>query len=339
MHCRLLKCCMPVVGILATVIVAPLVGQSKSAAKPASTTSAPRTAWGAPDLEGVWDFSTVTPMERPKALADKAVLSAAEAAAFEQEYNRIQNRDLIDPQKGGAGIYAPESAGGVVPYNEFWYSRGNQVQADNRTSLIVSPADGRIPWTEEGRRRIAEEAEEGRRSQLGRGRADNPEDFSVGVRCIVGFNAGPPIMPSSYNNNVQVVQTPDTMVIVTEMVHDARVIPLDGRPHGKIRQWSGDSRGKWEGNTLVIDTTNFSGTNSFPGSSANMHLVERLTRIDANTIRYEFTVDDPKMWTKAWTAAVLWKKNPGRVYEYACHEGNYAMVGMLQGARAREKAK
>src|SRR5437016_2472303 len=283
----------------------------------------PRTPWGHPDLQGVWDYRTITPLERPSAPSGKQSLTDDEAAVFEREENRRQNRDLIDPAKGGAN-YPP---GGVVPYNEFWYDRGTKVIGSKRTSLIVDPRDGRLPpMTAEAQKRAEARAASDRDDQLGRGRADSWEDRSVSERCIMGFNAGPPITPGAYNNYLQIVQAAGYVAILTEMIHDGRIIPLDGRPHlpRAVRQWRGDSLGRWEGNTLVIDTTNFYRETSLRGSTANVHLVERLARTDANTLLYEFTVDDPTTWTKPWTAQVPMRKSQDQLYEYACHEGNEA---------------
>jgi hypothetical protein len=274
-------------------------------------------------------------LERPVALGEKQFFTDAEAANFETEENRRQNRDLIDPAKGGAQ-YPP---GGVVPYNEFWYDRGNKVAGSRRTSLIVDPPDGRLPpLTPEGKKRTDARAAAQRADQLGRPAADSYEDRPLSERCILGFNSGPPMTPGAYNNNVQIFQTTGHVTILNEMVHDVRFVPLDGRPHGTMRQWRGDSRGHWEGNTLVVDTTNFYRETSLAGSTANMHLIERFTRVDADTLLYEFTVDDPSTWTKPWTAQVPMKKTEDSIYEYDCHEGNQAMRNMLAGARAEEKA-
>jgi hypothetical protein len=299
------------------------------------TWSPPRTADGQPDLQGVWDFRTITPLERPVALGTKEFFTDEEAANFEKEENRRQDRDQIDPEVGGLNY----PAGGVVPYNEFWYDRGDKIVGTRRTSLIIDPPNGRLPaMTPDGKKRADLRAAEQRETQLGRPQADSWEDRPLQERCIVGLNAGPPMTPGAYNNNVQLFQTPEYVVILNEMVHDARIIPLDGRPHGRIRQWKGDSRGRWEGNTLVVDTTNFKRETSLPNSSANTHLVERFARTDANTLLYEFTVEDPTIWTRPWTAVVPMRKSVDPIYEYACHEGNYAMTGILAGARAAEKA-
>lgn len=340
---------------IAVAWIAPLrvAGQDQSATKAtpkkatpakapdAATTGAaksgtlPRTADGQPDLQGVWDYRTLTPLERPKELGTKAFFTEAEAAEYEKKENERQNRDLIDPEQGGL-FYPP---GGVVPYNEFWYDRGNKVSGTKRTSLIIDPPDGRLPaWTPEGQKKADLRAIAQRNDQMGHPKADSWEDRPLQERCLVGLNAGPPMIPGAYNNNVQLFEAPGYVMILNEMVHSARVVRLDGRPHGNIRQWQGDSVGHWEGDTLVVDTINFKRETSLDGSSANTHLLERFTRVDANTLLYEFTVDDPTMWTRPWTAVVPMTKSEEPIYEYACHEGNYAMSGILAGARAAEKA-
>jgi hypothetical protein len=295
----------------------------------------PRTPWGHPDLQGVWDYRTITPLERPSALSGKQFLTDEEAAIFEREENRRQNRDLIDPAKGGLQ-YPP---GGVVPYNEFWYDRGNSVVESKRTSLIVDPPDGRLPpLTAEGQKRADASAAEERETQLGHPRAESYEDRPLSERCIL--SAGTlPILPGPYNNNVQLIQNAGYVAILNEMIHDHRIVPLDGRPHlaQNIRQWLGDSRGHWEGDTLVVDTTNFSPKFDFRGAGPSLHVVERFTRVAADTLRYEFTVDDPTIWTRSWTAVILMKKSSELIYEYACHEGNFALKNVLNGARALEK--
>lgn len=326
-------------GVLAAVtlvaLLAPvsLAGQAKTGTAPtkAAEWTPPRTAWGAPDLQGVWDYRTITPLERPDRLAGKQVLTDEEAAEFEQEENRRQNRDLVDPKKGGAG-YPAESQGGVVPYNEFWYDRGSKVVGSRRSSLIVDPPDGRVPpLTQEAQQRS------GARGRGNRDAATGPEDRGLWERCIT---RDLPRLSGAYNNNVQIVQGPGYVLLIQEMVHDARVVSLDGRPHlpQSIRQWMGDARGRWEGNTLVVDTTNFTAKTNFRGSRENLHLVERFTLVDANTLRYEFTVDDPTTWTRPWTAEFPMARNPEPMYEYACHEGNHGMEGILAGARNLEKA-
>jgi len=313
-----------------------VIGQSASSPKPASNWTPARTADGQFDLEGVWDFSTITPLERPSGLGNKQTFTDEEAVAFEREENLRQNRDLIDSKKGGAQ-YLP---GSVIPYNEFWYERGSKIVGTRRTSLIIDPTDGRIPpLTPQAKQKQDADAAIAREEQLGRVRADSPQSRSISDRCILGFNAGPPMTPGAYNNHVQIAQSPGYVTLVVEMVHDARIVPIDGRPHlpSHLRQYKGDSIGRWDGRTLVIDTTNFLRETSFRGSSASLHLVERLTRVDADTLLYEFTVDDPKTWTKPWTAAVPMKRVQTPIYEYACHEGNYALRNILSGARAAER--
>ena len=326
------------VGAIAAVIGGLGIGAAHGQAQGSDSA---RTSWGDPDLQGIWDFRTITPLERPEDLTGQEFLTEEEAAAFAEAQTRRQNRDLIDSAQGGLN-YAPEADGGVVPYNEFWYDRGTSVVSSRRTSLIIDPPDGRLPpLTPEGQRRADVQREIGREEQRGRPRADNPEDRDVGDRCIMGFNAGPPMVPSAYNNNVQLFQTSDYVVIFNEMVHNARIVPLDGRPHGTIPQWVGDSRGRWEGDTLVVDTTNFYGETSLNGSGPAMHLVERFTRVDADTVNYEIAVENPDIWTRPWTAAFPLMKLDDQVpqmFEYACHEGNYSMATILRGARLEEKA-
>ena len=293
----------------------------------------PRTADGRPDIQGLFTFRTITPLQRPEELAGKATLTAEEAADFEAYRNRRLNRDLFDPIEGApwAG-YAPRAKGGVLSYNEFWYERGVELTEDKRTSLIVDPPDGRIPFTEEAIQRRAE-----RRAKSNSGFADSYTDRSLSDRCIMGFNSGPPMVSGAYNNNVHILQVPGYVVILNEMVHNARIIPTDGRPHGKLRQWAGDSRGRWEGDTLVVDTINFLRETSLAGSSASTHLVERFRRVDADTVLYEFTVEDPNSYTRPWTAAMPLRRTDGPLFEYACHEGNYGLYNIIAGARAKEK--
>ena len=301
------------------------------AAVPASAQSdPPRTAWGQPDLQGVWDFRSITPMQRPTDLAEKEFLTEEEAAELEQNaVERDRNAWERDARRTEAG-------GNVGAYNNFWMDRGQKAVGTRRTSLIVYPPNGRMPsTTPAGQERAAARREYSRENP-----ASNPEDFSSGVRCILGFNAGPPFTPSAYNNNMQLFQTPDHVVIMTEMVNTSRVVPLDGTPHldPDVLQWSGDSRGYWEGDTLVIETRNFDATKrKWRGTTESARLVERLTRVDAGTLLYEFTVTDPETWTSPWTASVPLVLNPEPMFEYACHEGNYSMEVMLGGTRAEER--
>ena len=289
----------------------------------------PRTPEGVPDLQGVYTFRTITPMQRPEALEGKVTLSSEEAAAFEESERTRLNRDLFDPITGAPSAgYAPRAEGGVLSYNEFWYERGVELTRDKRTSLIVDPPDGRIPYTA-----AAREKNRVTRANLSAGFADSYTDRSLADRCLLGFNSGPPMVPSAYNNNVMVLQTPGQVVIYNEMVHNTRVIPTDGRPHGDLRQWTGDSRARWEGDVLVIETTNFLRETAFRGSTADTQLVERLWRVDADTVLYEFTVEDPNSFTRPWTALFPLRRTDGPLFEYACHEGNYGLEGILAGAR------
>lgn len=327
MHVRALAATVSVLTV-ALLVPAALTGQSR-------TWTPARTPDGKPDLQGTFTFSTITPLQRPEALAGKDVLTTEEAAAFEDAENRRQNRDLFDPEKGSPTLgYPPRSQGGVLSYNEFWYERGSQMTGDRRTSLIVDPPDGRIPFTAAARARNVELA-----FRNNTGFADSYEDRSLVDRCILGFNSGPPMVSGAYNNNLQIVQPPGYVVIVNEMIHEARIIPTDGRPHGTLPRWTGDSRGRWEGDTLVVDTINFKRETSLSGSSAATHLVERFTRIDAKTIRYEFTVTDPNMYTRPWSAAMPLREIDERIFEYACHEGNHGLEGILRGARFRDKTE
>ena len=295
--------------------------------KPAgSTWKVPRTPDGKPDLQGVWSNAIITPLERPPAFANKEFFTEEEAAAFEKQSFEINNRDRRDG--------TPEDDVQRA-YNEYWFDRGTKVAATRRTSLVVDPKDGRIPpLTEEARRRNAARNEYRRLHP-----ADGPEDRPLLERCINVLSAGPPMVPTLYNNNYQIVQTPDYIVILNEMVHDARIVPLDGRPGlpSQIRQVLGSSRGHWEGDTLVLETANFTDRTNFRGSSENMKLTERFTRTADDILLYQFTVDDPTTFTRPWTVEIPSRKTAGPIYEYACHEGNQGLAGILAGARAGEK--
>ena len=312
---------------LVTVCTIAAMVVSVSALATAQSSTPLRTAWGDPDLGGVWNNSTLTPFQRPERLGDQEFLTEEEAANVEQEAVDRNERLLNEEAQ------RTEVGGNIGAYNNFWMDRGTNTVDTRRTSLIIEPSNGRYPaLTPAGQRRAAEGSARG-------GRADSFTDFSAGVRCILGFNAGPPFTPSAYNNNMQLFQTPDTVVIMTEMVNTSRVIPLDGRPHldADVLQWSGDSRGRWEGDTLVVETRNFDPKRRWRNSSHQMRLVERFTRVDADTLEYEFTITDPDTWVSAWTASVPLRLNPDPVFEYACHEGNYSMPVMLGGARVEER--
>ena len=341
MRSRCLASIRPLAVVTVIVSLAAVSVAGQAAATKAKTTAAtkswtpPRLADGHPDLQGIWDFRTVTPMERPSEFADKPVLTDQEAAKFERQAVEARNADINRDKTASAGIIngAPATTDVALAYNDFWWDRGTKVVGTKRTSLILDPPDGKIPpLTPEGTKRLA--ALDAARERP----AEGPEDRGVGERCILGFNSGPPMAPAAYNQNVHLVQTRDHVVLLNEMVHNARIVPLDTRPHGPIRQWVGDSRGHWEGDTLVVDTRNFYNVTAFRGSSPNLHLIERFTRVDADILLYEFTVDDPTTWTKPWTAQIPMIRTDGPIFEYACHEGNYAMVGLLRGARAVETA-
>ncbi|HEY7291775.1 MAG TPA: hypothetical protein VH583_18195 [Vicinamibacterales bacterium] len=297
-------------------------------AAPMSAQSPSRAPDGHPDLQGTWNFSSLTPLERPAQFADKPVLTDAEAAEFERE--TLQRIDA-DRRRDSADADVAQA------YNNAWYDRGTKVVGTKRSSLIVDPPNGRIPPLTASGQAVAAARADARRE---RGPADGPEDRSLAERCLL-FNAGPPLLPGPYNNNLQIVQTRDYVVIANEMIHDVRVVPLDGRPHlpSEVRRWQGDPRGHWEGDTLVIESTNFSDRTSVRGSDTKLRLVERFRRIDAKTLDYQFTVDDPSVFSTAWTASLPMTASDGRIYEYACHEGNYAMTGILRGARAQEKER
>ena len=330
------------VGALAAVIVSLWIGVTNGQV-PGS--DSPRKSWGDPDLQGVWDFRTITPLQRPEDLIGQEFLTEEEAAVFAEVQTRRQNRDFIDSERGGLN-YAPEADGGVVPYNEFWYDRGTSVISSRRTSLIIDPPDGQLPpFTPEAQRKAEAQREIGREEQRGRPRADSHEDRPLGNRCIQHGKAGPPINPGAYNNNMQLFQTPGYIAILNEQIHSVRVIPLDGQPHlePKILQWMGDSRGHWEGQTLVVVTTNFNGQHQQVGrpslsSGGQLSLIERFTRLDPETLVYEYTVTDPATWVSPWTAQVPMRRNPDSIYEYACHEGNYSLAVILRGARLEEQA-
>ena len=317
-----LAAAMAVAGSASAVVFA----QSRSVA------AVPRTADGKPDLQGVWDFRTITPLQRPTELAGKAVLNDQEAAEWEQANQR--NQDNREKTERGPINGKPTNADVERAYNDFWWDFGKKIVGTKRSSLIVDPPDGRVPeLTPEAKKRADQRREMRERTATG------PEDRGVGERCILGFNSGPPMLPSAYNNNVQIFQNKDTVVLLNEMVHNARVVPLDGRAHvaNGVRQWVGDSRGHWEGDTLVLETTNFLGETAFQNSSATLKLTEKFTRVDKDTLLYEFTVNDPTTWTKPWTVQVPMVKSDESLYEYACHEGNYGMTNLLSAARAVDR--
>jgi hypothetical protein len=330
------------ISILAAMPLTPAAGQSQKRIPKAAKSTAARapvlkTPWGDPDQQGVWNDATSTPLQRPSDVGVKDVLTDAEAAEFQEQLADNLSRDRRD---GGAEADVGRA------YNDHWMdARRLKITADRRTSLIVDPPDGRIPplvplspEREKARAARAEAA-----ARFNAGMPDSFKDGTLPVRCIIRTDS-PPYLPIVYNNDLHIFQSPGFVVIAPEMIHSARVIPLDGSPHiGKnLHQWLGDSRGHWEGPTLVVETTNFRTDDGVIFQDANpetFRLTERFTRIDATTLNYEFTVEDPKTWTRPWTAVLPWQKvDPAeQMYEYACHEDNYDMVHFLAGARERDK--
>ena len=289
-----------------------------------------RTPWGDPDLEGVWTNATITPLERPRELAAKEFFTADEAAAFEKQRIEQTNADR------------PLRAGEVGAYNDLFFERGKAVKT-RRTSLVIEPRDGRIPALTPA----AQQKVDTRREYESLHPADRPDDRWLTERCIL-FGATVPMLPEPYNNNYRIMQAPGYVIILVEMNHDTRVVPLDGRPHvsSTVQQWIGDSRGHWEGNTLVVETTNLKfndksrfGVTYLNGlSDEHLRVVERFTRGDANTLMYQATIEDATVFTKPWTIEVAMNRTDGSLFEVACHEGNYGMSNILSGHRAEERA-
>jgi hypothetical protein len=325
-------------------------------ARPAGKTMK-RTGDGHPDLTGVYDLATMTPVERPNGMS--ATLTDEEAAKLEKQ--AATRRELLSapskgdrdaPPVGGDGSIG--AAGNVGGYNNFWIDSGSTymvIDGQRRTSLVIDPPDGKVPqMTAEARQRLfanrnarptSDASENGRDPGFeGPTAYDDPERRPLGERCLLGFGStsGPPILPNYFYNNLhQIVQTPDTVMILTEMVHDARVVRMNAQHlPSSIRKWLGDSVGRWEGDTLVVDTTNFSDKTRFRGSTADLHVVERFSRIDDKTLKYRFTIEDKNTWPQPWTGEYTWPATDDRVYEYACHEGNYALENILRGARLKE---
>jgi hypothetical protein len=300
----------------------PLVAQSpKAPAKKAW--SMPRTVDGVPDLTGDWTNATYTPLERPANMAGKEFFTAEEAAAYVKTRDENFNAQAADDIHYDNALWQSEN-----------YSKGvNSL----RTSLIVDPPDGRIPALVEAARNRPAGPVVGEGQNLRR--ADSYENRTLAERCITWGNDGPPMMPVGYNANLDILQGPGYVIVRNEMIHSARLIPTDGsRPHisDRIRNWTGDSRGHWEGNTLVVETTNFNNRTRFRNSTASLKVTEKFTRTDASTIDYQFTVEDPNTWTRPWTAAVPLRKVPGPIYEYACHEGNYGLPNILRAQRVED---
>jgi hypothetical protein len=310
------------IGTVAAVLLVASVPSAQTRAY-----KAPRTPDGQPDLQGFWTNSTYTPLERPDGVT-KAYYTPEEAeAAIKLAITRESAQ--TDPGTVADVHY---------DFSQFGLDRSQSTFVRNlRTSLIVDPPNGKIPpLTEEGKRRTAQRAEESKK--LG-GRWDSAESNQLDDRCLIMAGPGPPLMDAGYNSNYHIVQAPAHVMILTEMIHDVRIVPLDGRPQpdGKMRQWMGVSRGRWEGETLVVETTNFNGKNPFRGSDENLKVIERFTRIADDTIEYKFTIDDPTMWARPWSAESAMKKTVGPIFEHACHEGNFGLYNTLVGARLEER--
>ena len=325
------RCLAVVLIVIGVVALAPV----SAAAQSANTTASTRTAWGDPALQGIWDFRSITPLQRPEEFSDREFLTAEEAANLEQATVDREEELLIRPaQRTEAGGNVDRGENGALgAYNDFWLDRGTTTQGNRRTSLIVDPPNGRMPpFTADAERR-----REARAAYRLEHPADSWEDRGLNDRCM--FTTGLPMLPSAYNNNAHVFQTPDHVAILIEMTHTLRVIPLDGRPRRDepIRQFVGDSRGHWEGDTLVVETMHFNRLTGVRGSTPNARLVERFTRVGPDTLDYEFTVEDSDTWTSPWTARVELMRTDEPLYEYACHEGNYSMEGILAGARADDR--
>jgi hypothetical protein len=301
---------------------------------------APRTADGQPDLQGVWTNATITPLERPDQFGQRLVLSDAEARGLERaeaDYNSEKDApsDLSQEPTGRCR----SGTGANCGYNNFWIDRGTQVaiyNGERRSSLIVDPVAGKVPpLTPERQRSLAA------RVQTGRNNFDGPEARSLGERCLLAFgsSSGPPMLPVLYNNHYQIVQNRDNVVILVEMVHDARVIRLGGKhPSTAVRRYMGDSIGRWEADTLVVETSNFTDREAFRGATENLKVTERFTRVGPATINYRFTIEDSAAFTQRWSGEIPLNATTDKIYEYACHEGNYALPGILAGAREEEKA-
>ncbi len=297
----------------------------------------PRTSWGDPDLQGMFTNKTITPFERPAGLTGKEFLTVEEAAELEQA-RAVENAARDDQVPADI----------VGNYNTHWFDRGTTVVGTRRTSIIVDPPDGRLPSLTMEAEKNAPSTEEARRLEgvrRGNGFINTWTDLDLNDRCILWPTAGPPMLSTAYNNNYQILQAPGYVAIVIEMIHDVRIIPLDGRPHvGQgVRLWLGDSRGHWEDDTLVIETTNFSdkvviraANNARPSEA--LRVVERFRRVSADTLEYSFTIEDPKTWERPWTGEVPWMRISDNLYEYGCHEGNYSMATMLAGSRVAEAA-
>src|SRR5215510_5848352 len=321
--------------------IVPAAGQTtkeapKAAATAKGTWTPPRTPDGQPDLQGVWTNTTVTPLQRPRELAGKEFYTEAELAKLQKNQQDRLTVNYVEGEPPANHSGVPGAPAEYVHYDHAqfgldWLQSG--ISWNRRTSLIVGPEGTIPPLTPEARKRRAEIAAKEKGHEF-----DGPENRPLGARCIARDNVGPPLLPTRYNSNFQIMQAPGYVVIESEEIHDVRIIRLGARTHlpKTVRQWMGDSIGHWEGNTLVVDTTNFTDQTPFEGAQ-NLHVIERLTRTDEDTLLYQFTVEDPGMWTKPWSGEVPVKKINGPLWEYACHEGNYGLENTLRGARVNER--
>jgi hypothetical protein len=322
-------------GVLALVIASPLAAQTAVRASTKSK-NVPRLADGHPDLQGTWTNATLTPLERPAVFNGKLNVTDEEAARFE----KAQDDELkAGDGKSEGDFHRRAGSGDTGGYNALFIDRGHElarVDGVKRSSLIIDPADGRVPaLTAEARQRFAS-------ARRGGGALDAAQNRPLSERCLMSFgsSSGPPMLPVLYNGNYQIVQTKDAVLILVEMIHDARIVRMNAqhRPDG-VRQWLGDSVGHWEGDTLVVDTIGFNPQVNFRGSSHDLHVIERFTRVDADTLLYRATIDDPTTFSKSWTLEYPFRPSDGPLYEYACHEGNYAMEDILGGARKEDAQK
>ena len=315
---------------LVALVVLPAAAQTTAKKGPAKSGASMKTPDGQPDIQGIWDFRTVTPLERPTEFGDKEFLTEKEAEEYAAKMVASRDADANRGKEARRVVNGTNETEDVaLAYNNFWWDRGTKVVGNLRTSLVISPRNGRIPPLTAAGQTVLDE-----RNKVLERPAFGPEDRPVGERCILGFNVGPPMNPGAYNMNVQIVQNKDHIVLLNEMVHNARIVPIDNRPRTAVRQWSGESRGHWEGNTLVVETKGFYAQTSLQNSSPTVSLVEKFTRQDDGVLIYEYTVTDPNVWTQPWTAQIYMNRADLPIYEYACHEGNYGMYGLLSGARA-----
>ncbi|MBL4888457.1 MAG: hypothetical protein JKX97_00375 [Candidatus Lindowbacteria bacterium] len=349
-------------GLTAALLVSNTVFGTSDQAKKSSYEPA-RNAQGHPDIQGIWDFRTLTPLERPEALGNKAVFTAEEQHVFQKQAIEATDVDLLRERAEADEAPAAQDIEGA--YNNFWMDYGTEMNEDRRTSLIIDPPNGRLPALTS--KALAQLKDNRLRFPPVRDivsiglamdtfRPAGPETLGLSERCLLGFNAGPPLTPSAYNNNLRIVHTPNHVVLFTEMIHDARVVRMDDSSHlpGEIERWTGDSRGYWDGDTLVVETANFTDKtpsfqlplnlndqtlNGVVGSGKTLHLTERFTPVSESRLLYEYTVNDPSIFSKPFTVAIPMKATEDQIFEYACHEGNHAMAGMLKGARQLEKEK